>query len=70
VEYIDPCGTLAGSYNEVLMKTKSGKVIAYFESGGNRFLTILKPNTLYSTTDNQHCKFKIDNSGLITEQYL
>lgn len=62
VEYLDPCGNSSG-YDEILMKTSSGNVIAYFESGNKRFLSILEPNTLYQTTDNSSCQFKITDDG-------
>lgn len=62
VEYIDPCGNGPG-FDEVLLHTRSGKYIAYFESGSNRFLTVLQPNVNYVTTDQQRCAFKINNDG-------
>ena len=62
VEYVDPCGNGPG-FDEVLLHTRSGKYIAYFESGPNRFLTVLQPNVNYVTTDQQHCAFKINNDG-------
>ena len=57
VEFIDPCGDGTG-FDEVLMKTKSGKLIAYFESGSNRFLSILVDGN-YRTTDQQACNFSV-----------
>lgn len=69
VELVDPCGPHAG-YDEVLLKTSSGKFIAYFQSGnGNnqkRFLTELSENVLYSTTDTQLCQFSIIN-GVVND---
>lgn len=61
-EYLNPCGDGPG-YDEVLIRMSNGKVVAYFESGNNRFLSELVPNTLYSTTDSQHCHFKVDIAG-------
>ena len=68
VEYLDPCGQGSG-YNEVLLKTTSGKVIAFFESGGNRFLTILVQNTNYRTTDADKCYFYIDSNGQLAGEH-
>ena len=59
-EIIDPCGDKANQYDEHLIKLSDGKIIAYFEQNGNRFLTIL-PDGSYRTTDNQACNFSIVN---------
>jgi archaellum component FlaC len=61
VEFIDPCGDGPG-FDEVILKTASGKLVAYFENGGNRFLSELDPGK-YMTTDQQGCIFSVD-SGL------
>lgn len=61
VEFIDPCGDGPG-FDEVLLKTSSGKLIAYFENGGDRFLTILSPGN-FRTTDSQKCNFTVNSSG-------
>lgn len=61
---IDPCGDGFG-YDEVLIKLSTGQVVAYFEDKGKRHLTILTPNTLYQTTDESICTFKVDISGNI-----
>lgn len=63
VEYIDPCGNGPG-YDEVILKTSSGKLIAYFQQGNNRFLTELSPGN-YQTTDQQSCNFTVNNNGEI-----
>lgn len=69
VEYIYPCGDRAGIFDETLLRTKSGKLIAYFENGGNRFLSILTANS-YSTTDAQpRCHFNVDAAGNIFGQH-
>ena len=60
VGYTVPCGINPSYYNEILMRTRSGKLYAYFESGSSRFLTLLKPNSWYSTTDSKHCVFFVD----------
>lgn len=57
VEFIDPCGDGSG-FDEVLLRTSSGQLVAYFQQGGNRFLTLLEPGN-YRTTDNQRCNFTI-----------
>lgn len=65
VEYIYPCGDRNGIFDEVLMKTKSGKLIAYFESGSNRFLSLLTAGN-YSTTDQSpRCQFTVTASNQI-----
>lgn len=61
VEIIDPCDDLAGQYDEVLIRIDDGRLVAYFESGGTRFLTVLIPNVAYRTTDAQACNFHIDS---------
>lgn len=60
---IDPCGDGPG-FDEVLIKTSKGRVIAYFEDGGRRFLTNLLPGN-YRTTDKQSCFFNVDAMGNI-----
>ena len=69
VEYIDPCNNGPG-FDEVLLHTRSGKYIAYFESGSNRFLTVLQPNVSYRNTDTQKCYFNINNDGQIVNEHL
>lgn len=62
VELLDPCGNGPG-FDEVLVRMKSGKVVAYFESGSNRFLSVLTPNQQYRTTDGTNCNFRVDAQG-------
>lgn len=62
-EFIDPCGDGPG-FDEVLIRTTSGQLVAYFESGGNRFLTILSPGS-YATTDAQRCHFQLTAEGKV-----
>jgi len=69
VEYLDPCGNGPG-FDEVLLHTRSGKYVAYFESGSNRFLTVLQLNVSYRTTDSQKCFFTINNDGQIVNEHL
>jgi len=61
VDYLD-CGGDGSGFDEVVLRTRSGKLVAYFESGGNRFLSVLTPGN-YQTTDAQHCPFTVTNSG-------
>lgn len=63
VELLDPCGDMPGQFDEVLLRTSSGKVVAYFEQGSKRFLSVLTPNQGYSTTDVQACSFSINAQG-------
>jgi len=59
VRFIDPCGAHTG-FDEVILQMSSGELVAYFEDGGKRFLTILDPG-VYQTTDAQKCIFKVTN---------
>ena len=70
-EIYDPCGTSPG-FNEVLLKTQSGKYIAYFESTGksDRYLTVLQPGYNYQTTDGTKCLFSLDNDGNIVNERI
>lgn len=61
--FLDPCGDEPNEYDEVLLRTTSGKVVAYFEHGSKRFLSILSANTAYETTDKSKCKFSLDVNG-------
>jgi len=64
VEFVDPCGDNPNKFDEILMVTSTGKYVAYFESGGERFLTVL-PNGSYRTTDAQKCNFSIVNGAYV-----
>jgi hypothetical protein len=64
VDMIDPCGDGVG-FDEIILKTKDGKYISYFEDGGKRFLSILNAGN-YITTDRQACRFTITTNGQIT----
>ena len=68
VEYIYPCGKRTGYFDEVLLHTKSGKYIAYFENGNKRFLTVLNDNVSYMLTDGSNCTFTLQN-GQITNAH-
>lgn len=61
IDYLD-CGGDALGYDEIVLRTKSGKLVAYFESGGSRFLSVLVPGS-YATTDGSACSFSVNNLG-------
>lgn len=64
VELIDPCGDNPNQFDEVLLRTTSGQILTYFESGNRRFLAVLVPGN-YVTTDSQACHFSVteDSEG-------
>ncbi len=66
VDVVDPCGAET-SFDEVLLVLQSGEIIAYFESGGKRYLTSLDYNKTYQTTDGTQCRFKITAEGEIVD---
>jgi hypothetical protein len=59
VDLYDPCDDAPNKYDEVLLRMKSGKLIAYFEQGNKRFLTELSSGN-YATTDGTNCFFTIE----------
>lgn len=61
---LNPCGDSAG-YDEVLVRFSDGSVMAYFETGGKRHLTVLTPGVQYQTTDADSCQFKVNSSGAL-----
>lgn len=63
-QLIDPCGDNPGQFDEVLIRLSTGQLLAYFESGGNRFLSLIG-NGNYRTTDSQSCHFTVNN-GVIS----
>lgn len=65
VGLLDPCGDATGQFDEVLLKLSDGRVMAYFEDGGKRFLSVLSVGTLYETTDSQRCRFKVSGTGAL-----
>lgn len=67
VETIDPCGDHPRHFDEVILRLESGKLIAYFESGGKRFLTELVDGH-YRTTDRQRCRFEVRNGQILDNQ--
>lgn len=60
LEYILPCDERLGIYDEAIMRTKSGKLIAYFENGGDRFLTILTAGAYRTSDTKPQCQFTVD----------
>ena len=62
-EMIDPCGASPG-YNEVLLRTGSGKTVAYFEQGSKRFLSVIGQGS-YQTTVASACLFTVNSLGQV-----
>lgn len=62
ISFIDPCDDKPGAFDEVLLRAENGQLVAYFEQGGNRFLSILSPGS-YRTTDSQACNFTVDSNN-------
>lgn len=60
---IDPCGDAPNIYDEVMMVMNNGKVVAYFEDGSDRHLSVLVPDAAYETTDGSHCRFSVNAMG-------
>lgn len=60
----NPCPSKTAVYEEVLFRLGSGKFVAYFENGTNRFMLILRENVHYQTTDTRQCKFYIRNGNV------
>jgi hypothetical protein len=66
VEVVNPCGDKEGIVDEVFLRLDKNTIVAYYEDGGNRRLSVLEENTLYATTDgDKACKFKIINGEII-----
>lgn len=60
---VDPCGDTPGKYDEVFLKTSTGKLIASFSdtaSGLNTRFSELVPGT-FTTTDGTSCTFTVTN---------
>lgn len=64
-EIIDPCGDNVGHFDEVLLKLNDDTILAYFEHGNRKGLSVLS-NGDYETQDDQKCEFSINN-GIVTE---
>lgn len=66
VGLVDPCPAVSSNtYKEFLFKMKSGKLVAYFEDGGKRFLTVVTAGN-YRTTDARACNFTVTTNNTIT----
>lgn len=65
VETVYPCGDNPNKFDEGLLKMKSGKLIAYFESGSNRFLTVLSSGAYRTTDYSPYCNFSINAQNQI-----
>lgn len=64
-QIVAPCGVKSGHY-EVLLRTSDGHILAYFESGGQRYLSSLVTGQPYTTTDGHNCTFTIQPGGNIS----
>lgn len=60
-----PCGDASGRFDEAVLKLSSGKLLAYFESSGNRFLTELTPGSYRSTDYSPYCYFTVNANNEI-----
>jgi hypothetical protein len=65
VESVYPCGDRPNRFDEAFLKTKSGKLIAYFEDGGSRFLTVLTPGNYRTTDSAPYCYFSVNSQQQI-----
>lgn len=66
VAVLDPCGDTEG-FDEVILRTSNNQLLAYYESGKDRFLTMLGQGS-YETTDDSECRFTVDSSGQICDE--
>jgi hypothetical protein len=60
MEIVDPCGDTPNKFDEILFRLSNGVLVAYFESGSNRYLSVIPPGT-YKTTDGNNCIFTVDS---------
>lgn len=67
VEVINPCGS-QGQFDEVLFRMSDGFIYALYFGSGNAFLTDLPPGN-YQTTDSTRCRFSINSSNQIYNEY-
>lgn len=68
-EYIYPCSNRPNYFDEVLVRTNSGKLLAYFENGANRYLSLLKPGNYQTTDSAPRCNFTVNASLQIVNAY-
>ncbi len=64
IKIIDPCGPSTSGYDEILLCLNNGSLMAYFENGIYRHLSII-PAGAYVTTDEQKCRFDVLTNGNI-----
>lgn len=71
VQIVDPCGPDGGYFNEVLLYTDAGTVVAFFEDGHSFFLTVLvcNPSINYQTTDHQRCSFNLTPTCEVSNEH-
>lgn len=62
VELLDPCGDDPNNLDEILIRTSSGDLLAWYLDRG---LVVLEPGN-YRTTDPQQCRFTVNSDGTIT----
>ena len=67
VKLIDFCDTVPNKFNEVGFRLSDGSTVVFFESKGNRFLTVLAASTAYQTTDGTNCNFTTNAQGLVCD---
>lgn len=59
VGLFDPCPNVVyNGYKESLFRLSSGKLVAYFEQGSQRFLSVIGTGN-FQTTDGRHCNFMV-----------
>jgi len=68
VGFKDVCGDKSGIIDEIMFKLADGRYVAYFESGGDRRLSVL-PAGNYRTTDGSNCYFTVNSSNQITNEH-
>ena len=66
MEFIDPCGDNPGQFDEILLLMSSGEIVAFFEQGARRYLSVITPGS-YRTTDAQNCRFDVLTDGSVVD---
>ncbi len=67
IESVYPCGDRENRFDEAFLRMKSGKLIAYFESGGDRHLTALTPGNYRTTDSAPYCYFTLNSQQQIVD---
>lgn len=67
-EIIDPCGNAPGIYDEVILRTQAGRLLASFSDNVNGYNTRLSELVQgnYMTTDGSNCHFSVDSLGNVS----